>query len=51
MPGRSKDDLILTAGHERASVDRPAKVNKNQLCVDTGCNLKDLLGVLDDSDG
>ena len=52
---RSKDELISdvflsTHTHGHASVGQPAKTFLHWLCVDTGCNLEDLLGMMDDRD-
>ena len=53
---RSKDELISdvllwTPLHGRAKVGRLARTYTQQLCADTGCSLKDLLGVMNDKDG
>ena len=32
-------------------MDVPARAYLHQLCVDTGCNLEDLSGMMDDGDG
>ena len=50
---RSKDELksdvlLRTPSHGRAKVRQPAKTYIQQLCADTGCNLEDLLGAMDD---
>ena len=42
--------LIWTPSHERAKVGQPARTYLQQLCANTGCNLKDL-GAIDDRDG
>ena len=52
---RSKDELISdvllwTLTYGRASVGRPARTYLHQLCADTGCSLKDLLGAMEDRD-
>ena len=52
---RSKDELISdvllsTPTHGSASVGWPENL-LHQLCKDTGCKLKNLLGVMDDMDG
>ena len=52
---RSKNELIRDvlqgiSSHRRASVGRPTSTYLQKLCVDTGCNLEDLPGVLDDKD-
>ena len=38
------DVLLWTPTHGHANVGSPAKIYLYQLCVDTGCSLKDLLG-------
>ena len=52
---RSKDKLISnilqwtpTQGH--TSVSQPVKINKYQFCMDAGCSLEDLPGVMDKRD-
>ena len=40
-----------TLAHVRASVGQPAKTYLHQLCTNTGCNLEDLQGAVDDRDG
>ena len=46
---RSRDDIFLwTPTHGHTSVGQPVKTYLNQLCVDTGCSLDDLPGVIDD---
>ena len=52
---RSKDELISdilpwASPHGRAKVGRSARTYIHQLCVDTGCNLEDLPGAVDDRD-
>ena len=52
---RSKDEfisdiLLWTASHGRASVGRPTSTYLQQLCVDSGCSLEDLPGMMDDWD-
>ena len=53
---RSKDELISdillwTPSHGRASVGWPARTYLQQLCMDTGFSLKDLLEVMDNGNG
>ena len=53
---RSKDELISdillwTCSHGWANAGRPARTYKQQFCADTGCNIEDLLGAIDDRDG
>ena len=53
---RSKDELISdvliwTPSHGRANVGRPGTTFLQQLWVDTGCSLEDIMGVMDDRDG
>ena len=50
---RSKDGLISdvvlwTPSHGRTSVGRPARTKLQQLYMDTGCNLVDMLSAMDD---
>ena len=45
---RSKDELQWTPSHGRASVGQPTRTYLQQLCMDTGCSLEDLLEVMDD---
>ena len=45
------DILLWTPAHGRVSVGCQASTYLHQLCVDTGCNLEDLLGAMDDRDG
>ena len=51
---RSKDELsdVLqwTSSYGCASVGRTAKIFLHQLCVDLGCSLENLPGVMDDRD-
>ena len=52
---RSKDELksnVLqrTLSHGLASVGWPARTYLEHLCMDTGCNLEDLPGAMDDRD-
>ena len=52
---RSEDELISdvllqTPSHGHASVDRPIKSYLQQLCMDIGCSLEDLLETMDDRD-
>ena len=52
---RSKDELISdillwTPSHGWAKVWRPARTYIQQLCVDTGYSLEDLLGAMDEID-
>ena len=52
---RSKDELISdiilwTPSHGRAKVGRPARTYI-ELCDNTGCNMKDLPGAMDDREG
>ena len=42
--------LLWTPSHGRARVGRPARTYLQQLCTDTVCSLKDLLGAMDDRD-
>ena len=44
------DILLWTPLHGRAKVERPVWTYIQQLCADTGCNLEDLLGAIDDRD-
>ena len=53
---RSKDELISdillwTPSYGRAKAGRPARNNMQQLCADTGCNLEDLPGAMEDRHG
>ena len=53
---RSKEELISnilpwTPSHGRAKVGWPARIYIQQLCSDTGCDLEDLPGAMDDRDG
>ena len=53
---RSRDELIngillWTPSHGRAKEERPARTYIQQLCVDTGCCLDNLLGAIDDREG
>ena len=45
------DVLLWTPSHECTSVGRPDRTYLEQLCMDTGCCLENLLEVLDDRDG
>ena len=50
---RSKDELISgvlfwTPSHGHASIGKLGRTYLQQLCTDTGCNLEDLLEVMDD---
>ena len=45
------DILPWTPLHEWAKAGRPARTYIQQLCADTGCNLEDLPGAMDDRDG
>ena len=52
---RSRDELISdilmwTPSPGRAKAGRPARTYILQLCADTGCNLEDLPGAMDDRD-
>ena len=52
----SKDELISnvlmwTPSHGRAKAGRPARTYIQRLCADTGYNLEDLPGAMDDRDG
>ena len=52
---RSKDELISevlvrTPSHGHATVGRPTRTYQQQLCMDTGCCLEDLLEVMGDRD-
>ena len=52
---RSKDELISdilpwTPSHGRPKTRRPARTYIQQLCTDTGYDLEDLLGAMDDWD-
>ena len=52
---RSKDELISnvflwTPSHGWAKVGRPARTYQQQLCANTGCNLEDLSGAMDNRD-
>ena len=44
------DVLLCTPTHGHASVGWPARTYIHQLCVNTGCSLENLLGVMDDRD-
>ena len=49
---RSKDELISdvfqwTPSHGQAGVGRPARTDLQQVCMDTGCGLEDLLNAID----
>ena len=44
------DVLLWTPSHGRASIGRPARTYLQQLCMDTGCSLEDLLEAIDDRD-
>ena len=53
---RSKDELISdilpwTPSHGQAKEGWPARTYIQQLCVNTGCNLEDLLEAIDDREG
>ena len=48
---RNKDELMWTPSHGRVEAGRPARTYIQQLCTDTGCDLEDLLGAMDDRDG
>ena len=48
---RSRDELLWTSSQGRATGGRPARTYIQQLCVNTGCSLEDLLGAMDDKDG
>ena len=53
---RNKEELISnvllwTSSHRRAKIERSARTYRHQLCVDTGCSMKDLTGATDDRDG
>ena len=53
---RSKDKLISdillwTPTHGYASVGQPIRTYLHQLCADTGCNLENLPGVINDREG
>ena len=43
--------LQWTPSHGRAKAGRPARNYIQQLCADTRCNPKDLLGAMDDREG
>ena len=45
-----RDILLWTLSLWRAKAGRPAKTYIQQFCVDTGCNLEDLPGAMDDRD-
>ena len=50
---RSRDELISdvllwTPSHRRTKARRPAGINIQHLCADTGCSLENLLGAMDD---
>ena len=52
---RSKDELISdillwTPSHGRSKARWPARTYIQQPCADTGCNLEDLLGAMDNRD-
>ena len=52
---RSNDELISaillwTPVHEHASISQPTRTYLQQLCIDTGCCLEKLPGVMDDRD-
>ena len=44
------DILLWTSTHACVSFGQPATTYLHQLCMDTGCNLEDLLRVMDDMD-
>ena len=53
---RSKDELLInillwTLSHGRVKAGRKTGTYIQQLCADTGCNLENLLGAMDDRDG
>ena len=53
---RIRDELICDIlpwipSHGRAKAGRPTSTYIQKLCADTGCNLEDLLEVIDDSEG
>ena len=45
------DVLLWTPTHGRTSVGQPARTYLNQQCVNAGCGLEDLPGVMVDRDG
>ena len=52
---KSKDELMSdvqrwTLSHSWTKVGRPVRTYVQQLCVDTGCILEDLMGAMDDRD-
>ena len=42
--------LPWTPLHRYTSVDQPARTFLQQLCMDTGCSLEDLLEAIEDTD-
>ena len=53
---RSKDELwsdvlLWTPLHGRSSVGRPARINQQHLCTDSGCRLENLSEAMDHTDG
>ena len=48
---RIEGELLWTSSRGRVKTGRPARSYIQQLCADTGCSLKDPLGVLDNRDG
>ena len=45
------DILLWTPWHGLAKLGQPARTYIQQLCADTGCELEDRLGAMDDRDG
>ena len=45
------DILLWTPAHGRAKAGQPARTYIQQLSADTGCNLEDLPGAMDDREG
>ena len=45
------DVLLWIPSHWRASIGRSRRTYMQQLCMDTGCRLKDLLGAMDNRNG
>ena len=46
-----RDLLLWTIVYGRSHVSRPTKIYIDQLCEDTGCQLNDPPGVMDDREG
>ena len=48
--GELISDILWTPTHGHASVGRLPRTYLHLVCVDTGCNLEDMQGVVDDRD-